>query len=196
MRARAAPNTVSGWHHHGDRQVLGHVVRGRARFELFGGRESTEVEQGGFFHVPAGLFTGTSTPLDELQEIILLRCCSSSSTSTAPLSTDDAGADGRGCCRRRAETARQVFRGTLRICPCCRPSTPSVQMPSLPRIRTRRAGPPPHAVDVAPRPRLAELQSDGLTWIHLEAPSHEEAQLLAARFGWHPARRRGRALAA
>ncbi|MDP9261444.1 MAG: magnesium transporter CorA family protein [Actinomycetota bacterium] len=59
-------------------------------------------------------------------------------------------------------------------------------MPSLPRIRTRRAGPPPHAVDVAPRPRLAELQSEGLTWLHLEAPSHDEAQLLAARFGWHP----------
>jgi len=59
-------------------------------------------------------------------------------------------------------------------------------VPSLPRIRTRRAGPPPHAVDVAPRPRLAELQSEGLTWLHLEAPSHEEAQLLAARFGWHP----------
>jgi magnesium transporter len=58
-------------------------------------------------------------------------------------------------------------------------------VPSLPRIRTRRAGPPPH-VDVAPRPRLAELQSEGLTWLHLEAPSHEEAQLLAARFGWHP----------
>jgi magnesium transporter len=59
-------------------------------------------------------------------------------------------------------------------------------VPSLPRIRTRRAGPPPHAADVASRPRLAELQSDGLTWLHLEAPSHEEAQLLAARFGWHP----------
>ncbi len=59
-------------------------------------------------------------------------------------------------------------------------------MPSLPRIRTRRAGPPPRAVDVAQRPRLAELQSEGLTWIQLEAPSHEEAQLLAARFGWHP----------
>jgi len=59
-------------------------------------------------------------------------------------------------------------------------------VPSLPRIRTRRAGPPPHAVDVAPRPRLAELQSEGLTWLHLEAPSHEEAHLLAARFGWHP----------
>src|ERR1700759_601070 len=58
-------------------------------------------------------------------------------------------------------------------------------MPSLPRIRTRRAGEQPHAVDVA-RPRLAELHADGLTWIHLERPSQEEAQALAGRFGWHP----------
>jgi len=59
-------------------------------------------------------------------------------------------------------------------------------MPSLPRIRTRRDGPPPRA-EVAPSPpRLAELHGDGLTWIHLEAPTHEEVQLLAARFGWHP----------
>jgi magnesium transporter len=59
-------------------------------------------------------------------------------------------------------------------------------VPSLPRIRTRRAGAPPHApVDVA-RPRLAELDGDGLTWIHLERPSQDEAQQLARRFGWHP----------
>ena len=59
-------------------------------------------------------------------------------------------------------------------------------MPSLPRIRTRRAGAPPHApVDVA-RPRLAELDGDGLTWIHLERPSQDEAQQLARRFDWHP----------
>jgi len=58
-------------------------------------------------------------------------------------------------------------------------------VPSLPRIRTRRAGEPPHAVDVA-RPRLAELDGDGLTWIHLEKPTQEEAQQLAGRFGWHP----------
>ena len=59
-------------------------------------------------------------------------------------------------------------------------------MPSLPRIRTRRVGSltGPPAVDA--RPRLAELNADGLTWIHLEAPTQEEAQLLASRFGWHP----------
>src|SRR3954454_6310896 len=58
-------------------------------------------------------------------------------------------------------------------------------MPSLPRIRTRRVGQQPHAVDVA-RPQLAELQLDGLTWIHVERPTQDEAQKLADRFGWHP----------
>jgi len=58
-------------------------------------------------------------------------------------------------------------------------------MPSLPRIRPRRVrattGQPEDS-----RPRITEIQSDGLTWIHLGQPTHEEAQLLAARFGWHP----------
>ena len=59
-------------------------------------------------------------------------------------------------------------------------------MPSLPRIRTRRVGSSAGPPLVDARPRLAELHADGLTWIHLESPSHEEAQLLAGRFGWHP----------
>ena len=58
-------------------------------------------------------------------------------------------------------------------------------MPSLPRIRPRR-GLPPALTDAPARPRLAELHHAGLTWIHLEAPSHEEAAQLASRFGWHP----------
>ena len=59
-------------------------------------------------------------------------------------------------------------------------------MPSLPRIRTRRVGTPAGSPEVAARPRLVELNADGLTWIHLETPSQDEAQLLASRFGWHP----------
>jgi magnesium transporter len=59
-------------------------------------------------------------------------------------------------------------------------------VPSLPRIRTRRVGQSARAIEVVARPPIAELSSDGLTWIHLEAPSHEEIQLLADRFGWHP----------
>jgi magnesium transporter len=56
-------------------------------------------------------------------------------------------------------------------------------MPSLPRIRSRRAAPGSPVADA--RPRLSELQSDGVTWVHLLAPTTEEAQMLAARFGWH-----------
>jgi magnesium transporter len=58
-------------------------------------------------------------------------------------------------------------------------------VPSLPRLRTRRVGQPQLAVDVARAP-LAELQADGLTWIHLERPTQDQAQQLAERFGWHP----------
>jgi magnesium transporter len=59
-------------------------------------------------------------------------------------------------------------------------------VPSLPRIKRQR--PRPQAREVAPRPepRLAEQGAHGLTWIHLEAPSADEATMLAQRFGWHP----------
>jgi uncharacterized RmlC-like cupin family protein len=72
MRARAEPHAVSGWHHHGDRDVVGHVVSGSARFE-FGsnGLDSVDVQEGGFFHVPAGLIHRDVNPLDQPQEIIL-----------------------------------------------------------------------------------------------------------------------------
>jgi len=40
---------------------------------------------------------------------------------------------------------------------------------------------------VAPAARQpAELSSKGLTWIHLDSPTAEEATALAERFGWHP----------
>ena len=72
MRARADGGAASGWHHHGDREVLGYVVRGRARFEFGpGGAESVEVEEGGFFHVPAGLVHRDVNPSDDIQEIVL-----------------------------------------------------------------------------------------------------------------------------
>jgi magnesium transporter len=57
-------------------------------------------------------------------------------------------------------------------------------MPSLPRIRRTR----PHSAELVarPRPAPAELLSNGLTWIHLDAPGHDVAAELAERFGWHP----------
>ena len=56
----------------------------------------------------------------------------------------------------------------------------------MPRIRTRRDGPTTGALEVVERPRLVELVDGGLTWIHQERPTQEEALDLARRFGWHP----------
>src|SRR5438445_1280758 len=58
-------------------------------------------------------------------------------------------------------------------------------MPSLPRIRRTRAR--DVAVAVArPRPEPAELNASGLTWIHLDAPDADTAEMLREHFGWHP----------
>ncbi|MDQ2983530.1 MAG: magnesium transporter CorA family protein [Actinomycetota bacterium] len=58
-------------------------------------------------------------------------------------------------------------------------------MPSLPRIRRTR---PRGTGDVLarPEPRVAEISSNGLTWVNLDAPGPDEAGELAERFGWHP----------
>jgi uncharacterized RmlC-like cupin family protein len=72
MRARAEPRAASGWHHHGERDVFGYVVRGAARFEFGpGGEASTDVPEGGFFHVPAGLIHRDVNPSDADQEIVI-----------------------------------------------------------------------------------------------------------------------------
>ncbi len=57
-------------------------------------------------------------------------------------------------------------------------------MPSLPRIRTRSRD--TREVVAPPARQPAELSSNGLTWIHLDSPTTEEATALAQRFGWHP----------
>src|ERR671932_1766988 len=68
----------------------------------------------------------------------------------------------------------------------CDSTTPSVPVPSLPRIKRTRASAAAGEVDARPEPRIAELQAPGLTWIHVDAPTQEEAALLAERFSWHP----------
>ena len=69
---RTEPGVASGWHHHGDRDVFGYLLRGRARFEFGpGGREWAEVGPGGFFHVPRGLVHRDVNPTDEPQEFAL-----------------------------------------------------------------------------------------------------------------------------
>jgi magnesium transporter len=57
-------------------------------------------------------------------------------------------------------------------------------MPSLPRIRSRSRA--TREVVAPPARQPAELTADGLTWVHLDSPTPEEAMALAERFGWHP----------
>jgi magnesium transporter len=57
-------------------------------------------------------------------------------------------------------------------------------MPSLPRIRSRRAAPGAPVVESRPGP--AELRAGGVTWVNLLSPTAGESQLLANRFGWDP----------
>jgi magnesium transporter len=57
-------------------------------------------------------------------------------------------------------------------------------MPSLPRIRSRSRA--TREVVAPPAREPAELTADGLTWVHLDSPTSEEAMALAERFGWHP----------
>jgi len=72
VRTRVEAGAVSGWHHHGEREVLGYVVGGRARFEFGpGGRERADVETGGFFRVPVGVIHRDVNPADEPQELVL-----------------------------------------------------------------------------------------------------------------------------
>jgi magnesium transporter len=57
-------------------------------------------------------------------------------------------------------------------------------MPSLPRIRRSRGR--TGVAEAAARPRIAELNAQGLTWVHVTAPDQDVATELAERFGWHP----------
>ena len=58
-------------------------------------------------------------------------------------------------------------------------------MPSLPRIRSPRRPRDAAVASPAERQRPRELASSGLTWIHLDAPTKDQAEQLAERFGWH-----------
>jgi magnesium transporter len=59
-------------------------------------------------------------------------------------------------------------------------------MPSLPRIKRTRPRATDGEVLARPEPRVAELSANGLTWVHLNTPTLDEAELLQRRFGWHP----------
>jgi quercetin dioxygenase-like cupin family protein len=47
------PKSVSSWHRHGERQLLGYVLSGCLRLEC--AESSVEVASGDFFRIPVGL---------------------------------------------------------------------------------------------------------------------------------------------
>jgi magnesium transporter len=59
--------------------------------------------------------------------------------------------------------------------------------PTLPRPRIRRGRARGVTGDVVarPEPRLSEQSANGLTWLHVDRPTGEEAAILAERFGFH-----------
>ena len=49
----ASPETMSGWHHHGDDVTPGYVLRGKVTLEFGpGGRDHVGVDEGEYFEVP------------------------------------------------------------------------------------------------------------------------------------------------
>jgi len=73
VRSHADPGVVSGWHHHGEYDVYGYIVRGSASFESGpGGRDAICVGPGDFFCVPARTVHRDVNPSGtEGQEVIL-----------------------------------------------------------------------------------------------------------------------------
>jgi uncharacterized RmlC-like cupin family protein len=73
-RVRTAPETVSGWHHHGDYESFIYVVSGRVRLES--GRDGQDVqdaEPGDVIHVPKGAIHRESNLSSEVQTLFLVR---------------------------------------------------------------------------------------------------------------------------
>jgi uncharacterized RmlC-like cupin family protein len=55
-RTRLDRGAVSGWHHHGTRDLYGFLVSGQLRLEYGpNGTEAAAVGPGDFFHIPPGL---------------------------------------------------------------------------------------------------------------------------------------------
>lgn len=52
-RVEAAPETMSGWHHHGNNVTVGYVLKGEVTLEFGrGGRDRVVAKEGDYFEVP------------------------------------------------------------------------------------------------------------------------------------------------
>lgn len=72
VRGHAAGRVESEWHHHGDNDVLGYVLRGEGYVEWGSGEDERElVRAGEFFRVPAGAVHRDVNPDDDEQDYLL-----------------------------------------------------------------------------------------------------------------------------
>ena len=70
----ADPETMSGWHHHGENVTMGYVVKGTITLEFGpGGGESVEVHEGEFFEVPKHTVHREGNASPEAGEVIIAR---------------------------------------------------------------------------------------------------------------------------
>jgi uncharacterized RmlC-like cupin family protein len=71
----AAPETMSGWHHHGDNVTLGYVIEGHVTLEFgAGGNERVEVGPGEYFRVPKNVVHREGNMATRPGEVVLVRC--------------------------------------------------------------------------------------------------------------------------
>ena len=70
----AAPETMSGWHHHGENTTVGYILRGSIRLEYGpGGSLSADVGEGEYFTVPAGVIHREGNAGSEEAEAVVVR---------------------------------------------------------------------------------------------------------------------------
>lgn len=71
---RTEPNTLSGWHHHGDHDTAVYVLEGRIRMEFgSGGSQVVEAGPGDFLHVPKGVIHREGNPTDTEGSAVVVR---------------------------------------------------------------------------------------------------------------------------
>ncbi len=70
----AEPNTMSGWHHHGENTTVGYLLKGHVRVEYGpGGSLSQDVGEGEYFTVPAGVVHREGNATDDAAEAVIVR---------------------------------------------------------------------------------------------------------------------------
>jgi len=71
-QSKVAPRVVSGWRHHGTRQLYGFIVSGQLQLEyLLKGNELADLSAGDFFHIPAGLVHRDLNPSRDHELIVV-----------------------------------------------------------------------------------------------------------------------------